>query len=77
MNQILYTSNGKPNGPLPIKVIVRFFAICLIVLGVIFVGESSYGFFSGEIYGLRELDSTVPEINFAKDRKCCNYFSYS
>ena len=74
-NQILYTPNGKTNGPLPIKVIVRFFAICLIVFGIIFVGEASYAFFYNDGPTDRELDSSVPEITFSKDRKCCNYFS--
>ncbi len=46
MNQILYTAEGKTSGPLPIKTIVKFFAICLIVLGVIFMGESAYSLFS-------------------------------
>ena len=67
MNQILSTSNSKSNGPLPIKVIVRFFAISLIVLGVIFFGESTYAFFSNNVSEERELDNTVPEITFAKD----------
>ncbi len=46
MNQILYTAEGKTSGPLPIQTIIKFFAICLIVLGVIFIGQSAYSLFS-------------------------------
>ena len=41
MNQILYTTENKTQGPLPIKTIIRFFAITKIILGVIFLGEGA------------------------------------
>lgn len=46
MNQILYTADGKTGGPLPIQTIIKFFAICMIVLGVIFIGDAAYSLFS-------------------------------
>lgn len=73
MNQILYTSNGKPNGPLPIKSVAKFFAISLIVLGVIFFGEAAYAQFSFNSSSSAEMDTTAPEIAFAKDRKYWYY----
>lgn len=73
MNQILYTSNGKPSGPLPIKTVAKFFAISLIVLGVIFFGEGAYAQFSFISSNHTETDTTVPEIAFAKDRKYWYY----
>lgn len=67
MNQILYTANGKPNGPLPIQAIIKFFAFAIIALGVIFIGEASYYLFSPNAVGNKVLDNTVPQIEFAKD----------
>lgn len=67
MNQILYTSNGKTSGPLPIKTVAKFFAISLIVLGVIFFGEGAYAQFSFNANNQNDMDTTVPEIAFAKD----------
>lgn len=67
MNQILYTSNGKPSGPLPIKSIVKFFAIALIVLGVIFFGEASYSLFSVNTGNGADLDTSVPQIAFTRN----------
>ena len=67
MNQILYTSNGKPSGPLPIKSVAKFFAIALIVFGVIFFGEASYALFSVNGGNNADLDTSAPEIHFAKD----------
>ena len=77
MNQILYTSNGKPSGPLPVQTIIRFFAFCIIALGVIFLVKSGYDLFAVEIANNNNMDNTVPQIEFAKDRKYSNYFSYS
>lgn len=69
MNQILYTADGKTNGPLPIKTIVKFFALSIIALGLIFMGEGTYSLFSFEASEHRNVDNTVPIIQFAKDRK--------
>lgn len=67
MNQILYTSNGKPSGPLPIKKVVKFFAVCMIILGIILFVEGTYNLFSVNLSDNKNLDNTVPQITFAKD----------
>lgn len=67
MNQILYTSNGKAAGPLPIPTIVRFYAICMIILGVVFFGKGAYNLFAVSFGDSTELDNTIPIIEFAKD----------
>lgn len=69
MNQILYTSDGKPSGPLPIQTIVKFFAFCLIALGVVFFGEATYALFAPQFLNNVDIDNTVPEITFSRDRK--------
>jgi len=56
-------------GPLPIQTIVRFFAFCVIALGIIFMAEASYSLFSLDSINNKDLDSSVPVIEFAKDRK--------
>lgn len=76
MNQILYTANGKTSGPLPIDKLVKFFAICMIVFGVILFGEGTYNLFAVNPGNDTILDNTIPNIEFAKDRKCRNYFDY-
>lgn len=49
MNQILATSNEKrgkrKSGPIEIKSIVRFFAITLIIFGIILISQGSYALF--------------------------------
>ncbi len=67
MNQILYTTEGKPKGPLPIKTIVKFFAFCIIGLGAIFIGEGTYSLISNDSSKNTIVDNTVPVIEFAKD----------
>ncbi len=60
---------GKLLGPLPIETIVKFFAIALIVLGVIFFGEGTYGLFAVNFDNDAEIDNTIPKIEFlANDR---------
>ncbi|MCI9365764.1 MAG: hypothetical protein HFJ54_04060 [Clostridia bacterium] len=65
MNQILYT--GKNSGPASIKSIVRFFAISIIVLGVIFIGEGSYALYEYDKLNREVIDNTVPEIAFDRN----------
>lgn len=49
MNQILATENNKnkrrSSGPIAIKPIVRFFAIIIIIFGIILIGEGSYAIY--------------------------------
>lgn len=65
MNQILYT--GKTGGPASIKSIVRFFAISIIILGVIFIGEGSYALYENDKSNRQVIDNTVPEITFEQE----------
>lgn len=65
MNQILYT--GKTGGPASIKSIVRFFAISIIILGVIFIGEGSYALYENDKLTREVIDTTVPEISFEQE----------
>lgn len=46
MNQILMTNDEKGNSLLGINPIIKFFAIVIIVLGVIFIGEGGYKLYS-------------------------------
>ena len=45
MNQILYVGENKRNGPKAIKSIVKFFAIVIIVFGIILIGKGSYAIY--------------------------------
>lgn len=45
MNQILYVSENKGNGPIAIKSIVKFFAIVIIAFGIILIGKGSYAIY--------------------------------
>lgn len=45
MNQILYVGENKGNGPKAIKRIVKFFAIVIIVFGIILMGKGSYAIY--------------------------------
>lgn len=67
MNQILYTSENRTKGPLPIKTVVRFFAIAIIVLGIIFIGQSAYSMFTSNTPEDSGIATTNPVIEFAKD----------
>lgn len=66
MNQILQTENKK-GGPIEINKVVMFFAIAIIILGVILVGQGSYAM----IVGAKEekepqTQNTVPEVNIQR-----------
>lgn len=59
MNQILVTEKKKknkktPRGPIEIKGIVRFFAVFIMLFGIILAGEGSYALY-------REIDESKPE----------------
>lgn len=60
-------------GPLPIQTIVKFFAISLIVFGLaLFVG-GTYNQFAINFESVDELDTSLANIEFSKDRKYSNY----
>ena len=56
-------------GSLPIKSIVKFFGVSIIILGLIFFGEGTYSLFSYNFSDNVNLDNSIPKIEFAKDRK--------
>ena len=66
MNQILYTG-GKKDGPASIKSILKFFSICLIVLGVIFMGKGSYALYQNYELSKEEIDNSFPTITFDQE----------
>lgn len=66
MNQILYTG-GKKDGPASIKSILRFFSICLIVLGLIFMGKGSYALYENYEMSKVEVDNSFPTITFEQE----------
>ena len=45
MNQILFTENKKNNGPVDIKKILKIFAICMLIFGVLLAGTGAYALF--------------------------------
>ncbi len=67
MNQILYTGKGKTHGPASLKSILRFFAISLIIFGVIFIGDGSYALYQNEVIRKSSIDESVPEISFEQE----------
>lgn len=68
MNQILYTTENKTHGPLPIKTIVKFFAFAIIMLGVIFLGEGAYSLITNINTDNSPIQITKPDIEFSKSR---------
>ncbi len=45
MNQILYVGDKKNSGPVAISSVVNFFAIVIIIFGIILIGEGSYSIY--------------------------------
>lgn len=67
MNQILYNASGKTSGPLPIDKLVKFFAICMIIFGLILFGEGTYKLFAVNSGDTTSIDYSVPNVEFSKD----------
>lgn len=67
MNQILQTENKK-SGPVEISKVVLFFAIALIILGIILIGQGSYAMIVGtkEKDGQQIQNNAVPEVNIQR-----------
>lgn len=63
MNQILYinTENQK-GGPLDIKVVLRIFAVVIIIFGVILVGKASFAMFSKD----EDVSNSIPTVEIAQ-----------
>ena len=47
MNQILYVGDNKNNGPVAVKSVIKFFAIVIIIFGIILIGEGTYSMYKG------------------------------
>ncbi len=65
MNQILQTENKK-SGPIEINKIVIFFAIAMIILGIILIGQGSYAMIIGKNTGDEETQNKAPEVNIQR-----------
>ncbi len=67
MNQILQTENKK-SSPVEINKIVLFFAIAIIILGVILVGQGSYAMVTSakEEENKPQIENTIPEVNIQR-----------
>lgn len=67
MNQILQTEN-KPKNPIELKKIVRFFAIVMIVFGVVFIVGGSYAMFTGTKENTKQgVQASVPDVTITKE----------
>ena len=47
MNQILYVGDNKNNGPVAVKSVIKFFAIVILIFGIILIGEGTYSMYKG------------------------------
>ena len=56
MNQILYTENKNNKGPADIKAVLKVFAICMLVFGIILAGTGAYALYKNV------KDSQVEEV---------------
>ena len=67
MNQILVYTNTKQNSPVPIKSILKFFSISLIILGAIFIFKGSYSLFQNSTIGKTNNSEIIPNIVFEQE----------
>ncbi|MBO5479088.1 MAG: hypothetical protein J6A04_05270 [Clostridia bacterium] len=66
MNQILQTENKK-SSQVEIKKVVMFFAIAMIILGVVLIGQGSYAMITGTKEEEKpQVQNTVPEVNIGR-----------
>lgn len=69
MNQILQTEN-KPKGPIEVKKIVKFFAIVMILFGVVFIVGGSYAMVTGtKDKTKQEGQASVPTVTITKQKE--------
>lgn len=71
MNQILQTENKKQSGPVDIKKIIIFFAIAIIIFGVVLICVGSYAMITGTKKPERpednpQVENTVPEVDIER-----------
>lgn len=66
MNQILQTENKK-NGPVAINKVVIFFAVAIIIFGVVLIGGGSYVMLTGtKEEDKSQSESVAPEVNIQR-----------
>lgn len=71
MNQILQTENKKQDGSIDIKKIVIFFAIAIIIFGIVLICLGSYAMITGtkkpeQSQNNPQIENTVPEVNIER-----------
>lgn len=71
MNQILQTENKKQGGPIDIKKIVVFFAIAIIIFGVVLICVGSYAMITGtkkpeQPEDNPQVENAVPDVNIER-----------
>lgn len=71
MNQILQTENKKQDGSIDIKKIVIFFAIAIIIFGIVLICLGSYAMITGtkkpeQPQDNPQIENTVPEVNIER-----------
>lgn len=68
MNQILQTENKKSkSGPVEINKVVMFFAVAMIILGIVLVGQGSYAMITGtKEEQPTQIENPVPEVNIQR-----------
>lgn len=67
MNQILQTENKKNNGPIEINKIVKFFAVAILIFGIILIGLGLYSYISNSLKQNPPIqEDLIPEVNVTK-----------
>ena len=67
MNQILQTENKKSSGPIEISKIVKFFAIAILIFGIILIGLGLYSYIKNNADKEKTTkESLKPEVNVTR-----------
>lgn len=67
MNQILQTENNKSKGPIEISKIVKFFAIAILIFGLILIGLGLYSYISNNAKEKTTAQKNLkPDVNVTK-----------
>lgn len=67
MNQILQTENNKSKGPIEINKIVKFFAIAILIFGLILIGLGLYSYISNSAKEKTTVPKNLkPDVNVTK-----------
>ena len=67
MNQILQTENKKSSGPIEINKIVKFFAVAILIFGIILIGLGLYSYISNNKQEEKTIQENLkPEVDITK-----------